>query len=113
MAASAIPNLTLGIFATAALGQFQAVTVGGVIATAAGNAVGFTQTSGVIGDRVPVTAGGTAIATASAAIAVGAAVEVVGAAGQVVTRTAGVTVGRALTAASAAGDQIEVLVIAN
>ena len=83
------------------------------IATAAGNAVGFTQTSGAVGDRVPTTAGGTAIAIAGAAIAIGAALEVVGATGQLVTKTTGVTVARALTAAAAAGDQVEVLVIAN
>ena len=113
MAAIAYSNLTLGIFATAILAQYQAVTAGGAIATAAGNAVGFTQTSGAVGDRVPTTAGGTAIAIASAAIAVGAALEVVGATGQLVTKTTGVTVARALTAAAAAGDQVEVLVIAN
>lgn len=113
MAASAYSNLTLGIAAAAALAQYQAVTAGGAIATAAGNAIGFTQTSGAIGDRVPTTAGGTAIAIASAAIAVGAALEVVGAAGQLVTKTTGITVARALTAATAAGDQIEVLIVPN
>lgn len=113
MAASAIPTLTLGIVAAATLAQYQAVTAAGAIATAAGNAVGFTQTGGASGSRVPVTAGGTAIAIASAAIAVGAAVEVVGAAGQVVTKSAGIAVGRALTAAANAGDQIEVLIIPN
>jgi len=113
MAASNIATLTLGIPAAAALAQYQAVTAAGAIATAAGNAVGFTQTGGALGDRVPVTAVGTAIAIASAAIAVGAAVEVVGSVGKVVTKTSGVAVGRALTAAAADGDLIEVLVIPN
>jgi hypothetical protein len=113
MAASAISNLTLGITAAAALAQYQAVTAAGAIATAAGNAVGFTQTTAASGDRVPVTAGGTAVAIAGAAVAVGAAVEVVGAVGKVVTKTSGITVARALTAAAADGDQIEVLIIPN
>lgn len=113
MAASNISTLTLGIAAAAALAQYQAVTAAGAIATAAGNAVGFTQISGAIGDRVPVTALGTAIATAAGVIAIGAAVEVVGVVGKVVTKSTGVTVGRALTAAAADGDLIEVLIIPN
>jgi len=113
MAASAIPTLTLGITAAAALAQYQAVTAAGAIATAAGNAVGFTQTTADSGDRVPVTAGGTAIATAAGAVAVGEAVEVVGVVGKVDTLAAGVPIGRALTAAAADGDLIEVLVIPN
>lgn len=113
MAASNYPNLTLGILAVAALTQYRAVTAAGAHPSDAANAVGFTQTGGAIGDRVPVTAGGTAIATAGAAIALGAAVEVDGTAGKVITKSAGVTVGRALQAAAADGDLIEVLVIPN
>ena len=112
MAASAIPNLVLGVTAAAALTQFRAVSHTGAVATAAGNALGFTQYDSASGARASVVAGGTAIATAGGAIAAGAAVEV-GTAGKVVTKSAGVTIGRALTAAAADGDQIEVLVIAN
>lgn len=113
MAASAIANLTIGVVAAAVLTQYRAVTAAGAIPAAAANAVGFTQTGGAIGDRVPVTMGGTALATAGAAIAVGAAVEVTGAVGKVATKSAGVAIGRALTAAAADGDVIEVLVLSN
>jgi hypothetical protein len=113
MAATAIPTLTLGITAAAALAQYQAVTVGGAIATAAGHAVGFTQTTAASGARVPVTAGGTAIAIAGGPVTVGEALEVVGLVGKVDTLAAGVPIARALTAAAADGDQIEVLIIPN
>lgn len=112
MPAANYPVLTLGVNATAAIGQYNAITATGAVATAAGNAIGFADTSAAIGDRVPVTALGTAKAVAGAAIAAGAAVEV-GSAGKVVAKSAGVTIGRALTAAAADGDQIEVLVIPN
>lgn len=112
MAIGNFSNLTIGVLATGAITQYAAVTATGVVATAAGNAVGFANTSGAIGALVPVVAGGTAIALAGAAIALGAAVEV-GASGAVVTKSAGVTVGRALTAAVSIGDQVEVLVINN
>lgn len=113
MAASAIPLLTIGVPAAVALSQFQAVTAGGAIASAAGNAVGFTQTSGNVGDRVPTTALGTAIATAAGPIAVGALLEVTGSAGKLTTKSSGVGVARALQAAAADGDLIEVLPIPN
>lgn len=112
MAASAIANLVVGVTATAALTQFRAVSPTGAVATAAGNALGFTLADVASGQRASVVAGGTAIATAGAAIAAGAAVEV-GSLGKVVTRSAGVTIGRALTAAAADGDQIEILIINN
>lgn len=112
MAAANYANLTLGIIAAATITQNRAITAAGAVATAAGNSVGFANTGGVSGDRIPVTAGGTAIAVAGAAIALGAAVEV-GAAGKVVTLAAGVPIGRALQAAAADGDQIEVLIIPN
>lgn len=113
MSAVNYANLVLGITAAAALTQYRAVTATGAHPAAAANAVGFTNTAGAIGERVPVTSGGTALVTAGAAIAVGAAVEVVGVVGKVVTKSAGITVGRALTAAAADGDLIEVLVIPN
>lgn len=113
MAASAIPNLTLGITASAALTQFRATSHTGGIAAAAGNALGFTVTDVASGARASVVAGGTAIATAAAAITAGALVEVVGAVGKVTTKSAGVSIGRALTAAGADGDLIEVLIIPN
>lgn len=112
MGATAYSNLTLGVVLTATIAQYTPVTAAGALASAAGNALGFTETGGVTGARVPVIAGGTAIATAAGAIALGAAVEVA-ASGQVTTKSAGITVGRALTAATTAGDLIEVLVIAN
>lgn len=112
MAATNKSVLTLSAIAATALGQHIAVTAAGAVATAAGRAAGFTDTSAASGERVPFTALGTAIVTAGGAIAVDAAVEV-GTGGKVVTKSAGVTVGRALTAAAADGDKIEVLVIPN
>lgn len=112
MAASQVALLTLGIAATATITQNQAITAGGAVATAAGNAIGFANTAATSGQRVPTTVVGTALAIAGAAIANGAAIEV-GSAGKVVTKSAGVTVGRALQAAAADGDVIEVLVITN
>lgn len=112
MAKANLALLTIGIIATAAIAQNNAVTVGGAVATAAGNAVGFANTEAAIGERVPVTALGTALATAGAAIALGAAVEI-GAAGKVVTKAAGITIGRSLSTASADGDQVEILIIPN
>lgn len=112
MPASNVSILTLGVTAAAAITQYQAVTAAGAVASAAGNAIGFADTGGSMGQRVPVTALGTALATAGGAISAGAAVEV-GAAGKVVTKASGVTVARALTAAAADGDVIEVLCIPN
>lgn len=113
MAASAIPDLILGLTATAAIAQFQPVQATGAPATAAGNAIGFAQLPAASGDRVPVAAGGTSIAIAGGAITAGSLVEVGATVTQVVTRSAGVAIGRALTAATAAGDQIEVFLIPN
>lgn len=112
MAASAIAVLTLGVTATGAIGQYNAITAAGAVASAGGNAIGFAHTSGNTGDRVPVTALGTAIAVAGGAIAAGALVEV-GASGKVLTRSTGVAIGRALNATSADGDQVEVFIIPN
>jgi hypothetical protein len=112
MAAANQDVLTIGVVASGAIAQYNAVTAAGAVATAAGNAVGFAKTAGASGARVPVQAAGVAIAIAGAAIALGAAVEV-GSTGQVVTKSAGVTVGRALSVATGAGDQVEVLIIPN
>lgn len=112
MAASNISLLTLGIIAAATITQNQAITAGGAVASAAGNAIGFANTGGASGQRIPTTALGTAIATAGAAITAGSLVEV-GTAGKVVTKSAGIAIGRALAAAAADGDQIEVLIIPN
>lgn len=112
MAASNTSVMTIGVIAAVTITQFQAITAAGAVATAAGNAVGFAQTGGASGARLPVVALGTSIAVAGAAIAMGALVEV-GTAGKVVTRSAGVSIGRALSAAAADGDQIEVLLIPN
>ncbi len=112
MAAAKISILTLGVMATVAIADKQAVTVAGAVASAGGNAVGFAESKGAIGERVPVSAAGTGLAVAGAAVALGAAVEV-GAAGKVVTKAAGIAIGRALSAASADGQTIEVLIIPN
>ncbi|KRB73448.1 capsid cement protein [Noviherbaspirillum sp. Root189] len=112
MALTSIALLTLGVTATGTTAANSAVTAAGAVATAGGNAVGFTEVAGVAGDRLPTVALGTAIAKAGAAIAAGAAVEV-GTSGKVITKTSGVAVARALTAAAADGDLIEVMVIPN
>jgi Uncharacterized conserved protein (DUF2190) len=112
MAALANAAQTVGVVATGTIGQYNAITAAGAVATAAGNAIGFAQTGSVAGARIPTTALGIAVATAGAAIAVGAAVEV-GAAGKVVTKAAGIAIGRAMSAAAADGDQIEIFVIPN
>lgn len=112
MAVASIPILVNGVVATGVLTQYAAVTGAGVVATAAGRALGFAQTGAIVGERCPIVTEGTAVAIAGAAIVVDAAVEV-GTGGQVVTKSAGVTVGRAMTAAAAAGEQIEVLVVQN
>lgn len=102
----------IGVNATGAIAQYNAVTAAGAVATAAGNAVGFAMQATASGGRCPVIALGTAIGVAGAAIAQGALVEV-GATGNIVTKAAGIAIGRALTAAAGAGDQVEVLVIPN
>lgn len=112
MAKAAISCLTIGITAAATITQYNAVTAAGAVASAGGNAIGFAETGGASGDRVPVTALGTAVATAGAAISAGAAIEV-GSSGKVVTKDTGVAIGRALSAAAADGDLIEVLIIPN
>ena len=80
--------------------------------TAAGNAIGVTNTSAAVGEYVATDVLGTTVVTAGAAIAKGAAIEV-GTAGKAVTKTSGVTVARALQAATADGDRIEVMLISN
>ena len=114
MAASKISLLTLSLTSAAALAQYQPVQATGAAATAAGNAVGFSDASVSAASQVfPATVLGTAIAVAGAAIAIGALVEVHTTVTQVVTKSAGIAIGRALTAAAAAGDLIEVLIISN
>lgn len=112
MPASAFNELVIGLTATAAIAQYQAVQASGAPATAAGNAVGFATLPAATGTRVPVAVLGTAIAVAGAAIAAGAAVEVGATVTQVVTKAAGVSIGRALHAA-VLGDTVEVLLIGN
>ena len=107
-----ISLLALAVTATAALTAERFVTGGGATATAAGRALGVTQTSAVSGQIVAVDVVGTAVVTAGGAIAKDAAIEV-GTAGKAVTKSAGVTVARALQAAAADGDRIEVLLIQN
>lgn len=113
MAIANVPVLVINRTAGAALSQYQPITAAGAAATAASNAVGFTNASAASGALVPVTVLGTAIAVAGAAITAGALVEVHTTVTQVVTKSAGVAIGRALTAAGAAGDLIEVLLIPN
>lgn len=111
MAASNYAVLTKTLPLTGTVAQYGPVTAAGAPATAAGNAVGFSQVAGVSGDNAPIVMLGTTLATAGAAITAGALVEVHTTVAQVVTKSAGVSIGRALTAAGAAGDQIEVLII--
>ena len=113
MAATNVSLLNIGLTSAAALAQYQPVQASGAAATAAGNAVGFCQTTvAAAGTRYPAVVIGTSIAIAGAAIAAGALVEVHTTVTHVVTRSAGISIGRALNAAAAAGDQIEVLLIA-
>ncbi len=107
-----ISILALSVVATAALTAERFVTVGGAVATAAGNTLGVAQTNAASGQIVAVGVLGTEVVTAGAAIAKGAAIEV-GTAGKAVTKSSGVTVARALQAAAADGDRIEVLLITN
>ena len=112
MAIANVSLLTISRTSAAALAQYQPVQATGVAAAAAGNAVGFCQTTvPAAGALYPVIVEGTSIAVAGAAIAVGALVEVHTTVTQVVTKAAGIAIGRALTAASAAGDLVEVLII--
>ena len=114
MAVSAISKLQVSLTSTAALAQFQPVQASGAAATAAGNAVGFAQTSAAAaGTLYPATVLGTSKAIAGAAIALGALVEVGTTVTKVVTKSAGVAIGRALNAAGADGDEVEVLIIPN
>ena len=112
MAASSNSIFILTVIAAAALAANRAVSVAGAVPAAGATCLGLTQTSGAIGDAVPVNALGTAVGEAGAAIAAGAALEL-DAVGRVIPRTTGVTIGRALTAAAAAGDQVEVFLIPN
>lgn len=107
-----IQILTLSVLAAAALTAERFVTAAGAVATAAGNALGASESDAAIGELCPTITLGTAIVTAGGAIALGAAIEV-GTAGKAVTRTSGVTVARALQAAAADGDRIEVMLIPN
>jgi len=112
MAATNVAILDIGLTSAAALSQYQPVQATGAAATAAGNAVGFCQTTvAASGTRFPAIVLGTSIAIAGAAITAGALVEVHTTVTQVVTKAAGIAIGRALTAATQAGDQIEVLLI--
>ena len=104
--------LTLSILAAAALTRERFVNAAGAVATAAGSAVGVTDTDADINTLVPVTALGTAIITAGGPIAKDSGVEV-GADGKGVVLDAGVKVAKALQAALADGDRIEVLLIPN
>lgn len=113
MPATAITNEVIGLTATAAIAQYQAVQASGAPAVAAGNAIGFATVAAASGARVPVGVGTTVLAIAGAAIALGALLEVHTTVTQVVTKSAGISIGRALTAAAAAGDVIEVLMIPN
>lgn len=105
--------LTLTVTAAAALSAHRGVTGGGAVPAAAAAVVGFTRTSGNIGDLVPVDCLGTTMAEAGAAIAVNAAVEVDNL-GRVITLAAGTKVGRMApgqAAAGAAGALVEIIFI--
>ena len=66
MAISARSILQVGIALAGTVNKYAAVTAAGVVASAAGRAVGFAQTAGVSGQRVPVTVLGTSVAIAAA-----------------------------------------------
>jgi len=113
MPATAITEDVIGLTATAAIAQYQAVQATGAPAVAAGNAIGFATAAAASGARVAIGVGITVLAVAGAAITLGALLEVHTTVTQVVTKSAGVSIGRALTSAAAAGDIIEVLMIPN
>ncbi|MGB3393244.1 MAG: capsid cement protein [Stenotrophomonas sp.] len=107
-----ISLLTLSVIAAAALVAERAVGRDGNYAAAGGNAFGVTNTSGAIGDRVPVDALGTTIATAGGAFDDGDFLEV-GSNGKLVVLDDGIAVAQALQDAAADGDRVEVLWIPN
>ena len=114
MAASTTSLLTLSFTSISALAQYQPVQATGSAAVAAGNAVGFIDTSVPgAGQRFAATAVGTALAVAGAEIVAGALIEVHSTVTQVVTKSAGISIGRALTAAAGVGDVVQVLIILN
>lgn len=107
-----ISLLTLAVIAAAALEAERVVGRDGQYATAGGNVFGVTNTSGLVGDRVPVDVVGTSIATAGGAFADGAYLQV-GSAGKLIARTTGIAVAQAMQLATADGDRVEVLLIPN
>lgn len=107
-----IQILTLSILAVAVITAERFVTAAGSPATAAGNAVGVSESDGAIGELVPTIALGTAVVVAGGAVAKGAYVEVA-TGGKAVTQASGIAVAVALQAATADGDRIEVLFIPN
>lgn len=107
-----IPLLTLAVIAAAALATERMVGRDGNYATAAENTFGMTNTSGEIGDRVPVDVAGTTIATAGGAFDDGDYLQV-GTDGKLVVQSTGIAVAQALQDAGADGDRVEVLLIPN
>lgn len=110
MNAYEIPNLRFSMPAGEDVARRRFVAVDsdgkGVIATAAGPAIGVSMNQAADGEVLEI-ADGIAMVEAGAAIAAGAIIEV-GTSGKAVTNTSGVGIGTALTAAAAAGQLIAV-----
>lgn len=110
MNAYQIPNLRFSLPAGGAVARRRFVNVNsngeGVIATAAGAAIGTSMNQAATGEVLEI-ADGITIVEAQAAIAAGADVQV-GTLGRAVTKTSGIGVGVALTSAGAEGNFIAV-----
>lgn len=110
MNAYEIPNLRFSAPAGEAVGKRRFVTVNssseGVIATAAGSAIGVSMNQAAAGEVLEI-ADGIVIVEAGGAIAAGADVEV-GANGKAVAKTTGIGVGVAITSATGAGQFVAV-----
>ncbi len=107
-----ISLLTLSLLAAGALEPERFVTVGGVYATAAGNADGVSCTKAASGERFPADALGTSIVTAGGAFDKGDYLQV-GANGKAVELASGIPVAKALQASTGDGARVEVLLIQN
>jgi len=109
---SARQLVTFDLWLTGTVEAYAPVTAAGVAATAGGNCVGFSMTSGANRDRIRVRCAGPCRAVAGAAITAGDLLEVGATTSRVVPRTSGAIVGRALTGA-ANGEPVELVFIPN
>lgn len=109
---SARQLVTFDLWLTGTVEAYAPVTAAGVAATAGGNCVGFSMTSGANRDRIRVRCAGPCRAVAGAAVNPGDLLEVGATPSRLVPRTTGVAVARALTGGGN-GDNIEALFIPN